>query len=525
VLNAQVQALATTTAALAALNATVQELAARPPGPTTEDVQLSVDAAVAGAISLLLTGDNALTSGVAGLKTRLDQIDEVLTGLPQTRKVVSELAADVAYLLLHSANVTACASTGDVHAGDGTCIDPVPQCPPPTAPKSGKVTLSADFIIPGVTAEYVCPGALAFVAGPSVRTCVEATLQFDGTAPSCQVCTVTNCERCVDDVKTCAKCAYGHDLAADSKSCPERADTIVAFENGAQSLAAKATSWSRFYPTAPIYGTNAQAALMRGTIYLVGHGGHGSTGGFYKLDKGSLSWDAFPVIKGTTQFDTAWIGRVENPAFYCTINGVGSAEDGFYIFYLLGSAVYQPAVDDTKWKALPAHGNGDGRNIRSQGATAVVGSKVYLMGGKAASAPAEGRYSVLVDVFDTTAGKFSAGVPMTAGRIGHSAASYNGKIYVFGGRSAANVVIKLVETFDPSTEKWATKTPMPEAWEKMSTGPMPVFANGVVLIPFSYNSGGVHASLEYDTKADSWENGPAPVLKGGKYAVVQGALE
>ena len=65
-----------------------------------------------------------------------------------------------AYLLAHSANVTACASTGDVHTGDGTCVDPVPQCPTPTAPRSGTVRLSADFIIPGVTAEYACPGTL-----------------------------------------------------------------------------------------------------------------------------------------------------------------------------------------------------------------------------------------------------------------------------------------------------------------------------------------------------------------------------
>ena len=43
-------------------------------------MQASVDAAVAGAITLLLTGDNTLTSGVAGLKARLDEVDEALTG-------------------------------------------------------------------------------------------------------------------------------------------------------------------------------------------------------------------------------------------------------------------------------------------------------------------------------------------------------------------------------------------------------------------------------------------------------------
>ena len=179
--------------------------------------------------------------------------------------------------------------------------------------------------------------------------------------------------------------------------------------------------------------------------------------------EGATSWSTFPAIEGTTQFDGVWIGRVSNPVFYCTVNGVGAAEDGFYVFYLTGSAVYQPAVDDTKWKMLPVHGNGNGRNIRSAGATAVVGSKVYLIGGLAKSASTDTKYSVLVDVFDTSAGKFSAGVPMTTGRIGHSAAAYDGKIYVFGGRSAANVVLSVVESFDIATKKWSTKTPMPEA--------------------------------------------------------------
>lgn len=60
----------------------------------------------------------------------------------------------------------------------------------------------------------------------------------------------------------------------------------------------------------------------------------------------------------------------------------------------------------------------------------------------------------------------------------------------------------------------------------MGTGPLPVFANGVVLIPYAAKSAstGIVASLEYDAKADSWKEGPVPVLKVGRYAVVQGAL-
>lgn len=191
---------------------------------------------------------------------------------------MSDLADNVKYLIAHSANVTSCATSGEVHIGDGTCIDPVPQCPRPAKPVNGSVELSADFIIPGVTATYSCPGHLAFVAGPKVRTCIEASLEFDGADPVCSVCEVTNCIRCVNHVDTCAECAYGHDLSADSKSCQERLGTIVVMGGSpgsghnfrrSQSLAAKATSWSRFYPTPPITASGGAAALIRGTIYLV----------------------------------------------------------------------------------------------------------------------------------------------------------------------------------------------------------------------------------------------------------------
>ena len=237
---------------LSTLKEKVEELSARETGPTAVEVTSSVDAAVAGAITLLLTGDNELTTGVAGLKTRLGAVDKLLAGLPETRKAVSDIAYDVAYLLEHSANVTSCAAAGDIHHRDGTCVDPVPQCKAPAAPAKGTVALSSKFIIPGVTATYACPDKLGFVAGPTTRTCVEATLQFDGADPACKVCAVTNCVRCVTDENTCAECAYGHDLAADSKSCPERTDTVIMISASAQSLAAKASYCAVLSSASPV---------------------------------------------------------------------------------------------------------------------------------------------------------------------------------------------------------------------------------------------------------------------------------
>ena len=73
---------------------------------------------------------------------------------------------------------------------------------------------------------------------------------------------------------------------------------------------------------------------------------------------------------------------------------------------------------------MPSHGHADARDVRSDGATAVVGNQIYLLGGNAKAAATAGeRFSAVVDIFDTSAGKWSTGTSMTAGRMGHSAAS------------------------------------------------------------------------------------------------------
>ena len=62
------------------------------------------------------------------------------------------------YVLSHAENVSACADDGEVHAGNGECVDPIPSCPKPETPSNeGTMTLSSEFIIPGVTAKYAQP--------------------------------------------------------------------------------------------------------------------------------------------------------------------------------------------------------------------------------------------------------------------------------------------------------------------------------------------------------------------------------
>ena len=70
------------------------------------------------------------------------------------------LAEDVAYLLAHSENVTNCGADGNLHAGDGTCVDPVPNCDKPDAPKGegGEVVRLLVFVAAVIVLDRMhCP--------------------------------------------------------------------------------------------------------------------------------------------------------------------------------------------------------------------------------------------------------------------------------------------------------------------------------------------------------------------------------
>jgi N-acetylneuraminic acid mutarotase len=202
--------------------------------------------------------------------------------------------------------------------------------------------------------------------------------------------------------------------------------------------------------------------------------------------------------------------------FFATLDGVGETEDGFYIFSTKSSAVFKPA--ENKWTVFPMH---DSSSPRSRGATVAIGNKVYLLGGLVGNT-----LSDRVDVFDASARKFARGTPMTSPRCDHAGAGYAGKLYVFGGSVKINNAITTVEMFDPGSGKWSAMAPMPHAWSEMSTGPMPVYANGVVMIPHSYRNDKAYlGSLEYDTTNDEWAEGPKMVRPVGRYTPLYGSLE
>jgi N-acetylneuraminic acid mutarotase len=248
-------------------------------------------------------------------------------------------------------------------------------------------------------------------------------------------------------------------------------------------LEPNAGAWSELLPHVghPFTSTSGTGALIKGTIYSVNY--VNNVGSYMKLGPGSRSWEEFTNMEAD--------GKGVTPAsFYATLNGVGKKEDGFYIFSRSASAVYKP--NEGQWTYLPMHSDSD---ARSNGATVAIKNLIYLLGGAIGGSTV----SENVDVFDASTGKFSGGVAMLSARKDHGAATYGGKIFVFGGSDARGRLIDTVEMFDPAAAQWSAKTKAPMQMSGMSTGQLPVFANGEVLIPYTYrNDRTTENSLKYD---------------------------
>ena len=275
---------------------------------------------------------------------------------------------------------------------------------------------------------------------------------------------------------------------------------------------------------------NGAGAIIEGTIYVVS--GRARPQFHKKLGKGDKLWSTFAALP----FDIS-------APFYATVSGVGAKEDGFYIFDKAGSAVYKPAED--AWTALPLM---SGTRLRNMGATAVVGSKIFCIGGYGS-----GGVSAAMDIFDTAKGQWERGAALPSTRALHAAAAYNNKLYVFGGTQLANNrnlnyppgiggAMNSVLSYDLSSGKWRSDVAqMPDAWHTMGTGPMPVLAGGKILLPeasFCDKICGkgrgtegvtIWGSLQYDAQNDSWEVITSPIpynrMADSHSVVLSGAFE
>jgi N-acetylneuraminic acid mutarotase len=153
---------------------------------------------------------------------------------------------------------------------------------------------------------------------------------------------------------------------------------------------------------------------------------------------------------------------------------------------------------------------------RSSSGIAVYQNKIYVIGGSNGFDPATGLPTLcsLNEVYDPLTDTWETKKPMPTNRSQLSANVVNSKIYLIGGRTGGQYsTVDLNEVYDPETDSWTTKAPVPY--------PVVLYASAVVDDKI-YIIGGQDEFADsmnldlvqiYDLATDTWSFGaPRPTV-------------
>ncbi len=136
-----------------------------------------------------------------------------------------------------------------------------------------------------------------------------------------------------------------------------------------------------------------------------------------------------------------------------------------------------------------------------------LNGKIYVLGGVGSD------YFNTMQIFDPSTNAWSSGPSFTGGRYLCAATTYNGKIYLIGGDSwetGSDVVYNDIQVYDPATNTWTSKTPMPSPYSGLSA---------VALSGKIYVFGGDAMAKIYDINSDSWQDMNSNQDSSGAFSV------
>ena len=131
-----------------------------------------------------------------------------------------------------------------------------------------------------------------------------------------------------------------------------------------------------------------------------------------------------------------------------------------------------------------------------------IGNHIYVVGG---ANSALGRYATL-ERYTPATDTWVTKTPMSLPRDGLGVGVINGILYAVGGKSYSSMgsgVTGRLEAYDPATDTWTTKAPMPTPRRGLGVG----VVNGILYAVGGEVSSGVHplATLQaYDPATDTW---------------------
>jgi hypothetical protein len=201
-----------------------------------------------------------------------------------------------------------------------------------------------------------------------------------------------------------------------------------------------AISWVNGKPPLNPYRYN-NALVFRNSVFVVGGDNKGA---FEAYEISSAKWRMLSPLPAPKSF----AGAAILDSFLYVIGGIDT----------LGN--YSPEVQKynilkNKWtRCNPL------KSPRSRFALVNLNGKLYAIGGLAGGNDRTAENSDLVEVYTPAADKWSTGPALLTPRHGLSAVNFGNKILAMGGYTNSGKVPN-VEEFDPITQKWTVRSPMP----------------------------------------------------------------
>lgn len=233
----------------------------------------------------------------------------------------------------------------------------------------------------------------------------------------------------------------------------------------------------------------------------------------------------------TTRAFVPWrrAGQLASNRFYSNVTAqpddiyfyVTGGADEYSYSYLNDNLRYNVCTDE--WEELESM-----PIAKSAAATAVLNGKIYLFGGRYVDYSDDDYYydygetSDDVQVFDIATNTWSTVAPMPLALRGAAAAVANDKIYLFGG-SDGNDSLAATYVYDPATDLWEEKEPMPEGGRLYASAA--TASNGKIYVANGWPE--LTIVEAYDPLTDRWESVAStnyPHDAGGLIAAPDGYL-
>ncbi len=137
-------------------------------------------------------------------------------------------------------------------------------------------------------------------------------------------------------------------------------------------------------------------------------------------------------------------------------------------------------------------------------AVAVLKNQIYVVGGGTPSVHVANN----VQIYNPATNTWSTGVPLPTATGSGCAAVVNNILYFIGGNIASSgnpQYTDAVWAYNPNTQKWSSKTPMPTTAE---AGAVCVVEKGIIWVMGGYGDGNFLATVEgYNPKTNTWQPG------------------